>query len=83
MNVIPIKQKHLGNKKKSTPPIMAGPSVIIIADIFPDFGQINMGHGCFLAIEDLGQLFKSRATSLNIEEVDEEKFDEDPDLIKY
>lgn len=42
-----------------------------------------MGHGCFLAIEDLGQLFKSRTTSLNVEEVDKEKLDEDPDLIKY
>lgn len=62
---------------------MVGPSVIIIADIFPDFGQINMGHGCLLAIEDLGQLFKSRATSFNVEEVDEEKLDEDPNLIKY
>lgn len=51
-------------------------------DIFLNFMQINMCHSCVLAVEDLGQLFKSRATSFNVEEVDEQKLDEDPDLTK-
>jgi hypothetical protein len=40
-----------------------------------------MGHGCILTVEDLGQLFESRSASLDVEEVDEEKLNEDPDLV--
>lgn len=49
-------------------------------NIFLNFAQINMGHGGVITIEDLGQLFECRSTGFNVEEVDEEKLDEDPDL---
>lgn len=52
-------------------------------NLFFNFIQINMGHGCIITVEDLGQLFESRPASLDVEEVDEEKFNEDPDLAKY
>jgi hypothetical protein len=40
----------------------------------------NMSDLSLIAIEDLGNLLKSRALGLNVEEHDEEEFEEDPDL---
>jgi hypothetical protein len=50
-------------------------------NLFFNLIHINMGHGCILTVEDLGQLFESRSASLDVEEVDEEKLNEDPDLV--
>jgi hypothetical protein len=50
-------------------------------NLFFNLIHINMGHGCILTVEDLGQLYESRSASLDVEEVDEEKLNEDPDLV--
>lgn len=52
-------------------------------DIFFNFMQINMGHSGIIAVEDLGQLFKSRSTSFDVEEIHEKQLDKDPNLVKY
>lgn len=52
------------------------------SNLFFNFMQINVGHGCIITVEDLGQLFESRSASLDVEEVDEQKLNEDPDLAK-
>jgi hypothetical protein len=51
-------------------------------DLFLNLMQINMGHSCIITVEDLGQLFESRSASLDVEEVDEEKLNKDPDLVR-
>lgn len=48
--------------------------------IFFNFMQINMGNCSALSIEDLGQFFQSGTFRLHVEEVDEEKFNENPNL---
>ena len=41
---------------------------------------INKSNLSFITIEDLSDLFEGRTLSFDVEEGDEEKFDEDPDL---
>jgi hypothetical protein len=54
---------HQATEQLYRPLIMRG------VDIFLNFVQVNMGHSCILAVEDLGQLFKSRSTGFDVEEV--------------
>jgi hypothetical protein len=42
-----------------------------------------VGNLGLITVENLGNLLKSRALGLNIGEADEDKFDEDPDLVNY
>lgn len=42
-----------------------------------------MSHCSILSIKDLGQFFQGGTLRLNIEEVDKEEFDEDPDLPSF
>lgn len=44
--------------------------------------EVEAGHGGFVAIDDLGQLLESRATGLDVHEVDEDELEEDPALLR-
>jgi len=48
-----------------------------------DLMDIEMRDFSIFTIEDLGQLLESWASSLDVEEVNEGQFDEDPDLVSY
>lgn len=54
--------------------------VVIGMKLLLDLVNINVRDFGVLSIEDLGQFLKSWATGLDVEEVDEEEFQEDPDL---
>jgi hypothetical protein len=53
---------------------------ILIARLLLDLVHVQVGDLSGLPIEDLGEFLKRWASGLNVEEVDECKFDEDPDL---
>lgn len=42
--------------------------------------HIQVRDLCAFAIEDLGQFFERRALRLDVEEIDEDELDKDPDL---
>ena len=43
-------------------------------------GIIDVGNNSIISVENAGNLLKSRSLGLNVEEVDEDKLDSDPDL---
>lgn len=49
--------------------------------ILSNLVSINDGDLSFVTIEDLGDLFESRALSLDVEEDDEDELKEDPNLM--
>jgi hypothetical protein len=57
-------------------------SISTILDFLLNLGKINVSDFRGFTVKDLGQFFKSRAPGLNIEEVDEDEFDKDPNLLK-
>lgn len=59
-------------------PFIVVPSVKLLLNLV----QIDMSDLGVLAVKNLGQLFQGRALGFDVEEVDEEELDEDPDL-KY
>jgi hypothetical protein len=44
-----------------------------------DLVDVQVSDLCILSVENLGEFFKGWASGLDIEEVDECEFDEDPD----
>lgn len=43
--------------------------------------KVDVGNLSLITIEDLGELLEGRALGLNVEEVHEEEFNPDPDLL--
>lgn len=47
-----------------------------------DLADVEMSHGGILAVDNLGQLLEGRAPGLDVHEVNEAEFEEDPALCK-
>ena len=61
--------------------IVAVLAAVATMDILLDLAHIDGGNLGVRTIEDLGNLLKSRALGLNVEEVNEDQFKKDPALM--
>ena len=56
--------------------------LLLIAGSSGKLVQVDLSNLCLFAIEDLGNFFQGRATSLDVQEEDEDKFESDPALLR-
>ena len=53
---------------------------VLLGRLLLDLVHVQVGDLCILSVEDLGEFLESWASGLDVEEVHECKFDEDPNL---
>jgi hypothetical protein len=51
-----------------------------LSDILVHIVNVNVRNLCLVSVEDLCEFFESGTFGLDVEEVDKDEFDEDPDL---
>lgn len=72
--------QRYGNDTKLSPFLVLHRLLFSDVNLLLDLLQINMCDSSIFTIEDLSQFLESGTTGLNVEEVNKDKFDEDPNL---
>jgi len=76
-----LHRKHLDRLSVSDNTILVL-CLLLNLKIFLNLVHVQVGDQCLITVKELGKFLKSWASSLNIEEVDEEPFDNNPDGVE-